>query len=263
MKAYQAILRARFATLFQYRAAAFAGLCTQIFWGIVKVMILTAFFTQSHAHQPISLSQAITFIWLGQALLRLLPWDIDKELERLIHKGDVAYELVRPLDLYWHWFFRSMAMRLVPTLFRSIPLFLVAWLFLGLAEPVSPLAALSFGVSLIFSTLLSSAITALVMTTLFWTIVGDGIVRLLPHAVMLLSGLVVPLPLFPDWMQSFLSFQPFRGIVDIPCRLYTGVIPSDQALYFIGFQFLWALVFIFAGKALMKKALKRFVIQGG
>lgn len=263
MKAYLAILKGRLSILFQYRAAAIAGLMTQVFWGIVKVMILVAFYAQATESAPISLTQAMAFTWIGQALLQLLPWNVDKEIEAQIKNGNVAYELIRPLDLYWLWFCRSMAMRLVPTLLRSIPLFALAGLFFGLISPVSWSAGAAFGISLLFSALLSSSITTLVIITLFWTISGEGILRLLPHIVVVFSGMLVPLPLFPDWMQPFLNIQPFRCIIDIPCRLYTGVIPSSEAFYYLAFQLLWGCVFIFAGKMLIKKAVKQFVVQGG
>ena len=100
MRAYAAILRGRLAVLFQYRAAALAGLATQVFWGIVKIMILTAFYAQSASGLPLSLAQAITFVWLGQALLQLLPWNMDREIEAQVKNGNVAYDLVpaaRPL----------------------------------------------------------------------------------------------------------------------------------------------------------------------
>lgn len=263
MRSYLAILKCRMAALFQYRAAALAGLGTQIFWGVIKMMILTAFYAESTTLQPISLQQAITFIWLGQALLQLLPWNIDKEVEFQIRNGNVAYELVRPLDLYWLWFFRSIAMRFLPTLLRSIPIFILAGLFFGLSQPISWPAGIAFGCSVILSVLLSSAITCLIIISLFWTVSGEGILRLLPHTVMLLSGLVVPLPLFPEWMQPFLNLQPFRGIVDIPVRLYTGVIPVSDAPLFLAFQIAWIVVFLIAGVWLIRKALKRIVIQGG
>lgn len=263
MRAYLAILKGRLLVLFQYRAAALAGLATQIFWGFVKVMILTAFYAQAPSVQPISLAQAITFIWLGQALLHLLPWNIDREIEAQIKNGNVAYELIRPLDLYWFWFSRSLAMRLIPTLLRSLPLFVLAGLFFGLSMPISWTAGAAFAVSLIFSALLSSAITTVIMISLFWTISGEGIQRLVPHFTMLLSGMVVPLPLFPDWMQPFLSLQPFRGLIDIPCRLYTGVLPCQDIFYCIGFQIVWIFLFVLLGRFLVKKALKQIVIQGG
>lgn len=263
MRTYLAILKVRLSVLFQYRAAAFAGVATQIFWGLIKTMIITAFYSQTDASQPISLTQAITFIWLGQALLQLQPWSVDKEIESQVRNGNIAYELVRPIDLYWLCFFKSMALRLAPTLLRCVPLVIIAVLFLYLPAPFSPMAGFTFGISVVLAALLSTAITTLVMISLFWTISGDGILRLLPHTSMLLSGMIVPLPLFPEWLQPFLSIQPFRGIVDIPARLYTGVIPTDHAVYYLGFQLLWSVVLIVIGRALMNKAIKQVVIQGG
>lgn len=263
MKAYLAILRCRLSALFQYRAAAFAGLLTQLFWGIIKSMILTAFFFDSSTPQPLTLSQAISFIWLGQALIQLLPWNIDREDEDLVKTGNVVYLLTRPISLYWFLYYRSMAIRIVPTLFRCLPLFTLAYLFFGLSAPVSVSAAFTFFCSIILSLLLSSAITAAVAISLFWTISGEGIKRLLPHTVVFLSGMIVPLPLFPDWMQPFLSLQPFRCIVDIPSRIYTGVIPVSESFWYLGLQGVWALIFVALGMFLVKKATHHLVVQGG
>jgi ABC-2 type transport system permease protein len=249
--------------LFQYRSAAIAGLFTQFFWAVIKIMIFTAFFSQSTAAQPISLEQAITFIWLGQALLQLLPWTIDKDLEAQVKSGSIAYELLRPLHLYGLFYFKSLAMRSIPTLLRGMPVFILASLTGSLSAPVSWEAGCVFVLSLGCALLLSSAINTLVIISLFWTLSGEGIQRLLPHVTIVLSGMVVPLPLFPDWMQPFLSIQPFRGVIDIPCRIYTGIIPLAEAGLYLGFQLLWFVVLAWMGKGLMRKAVKQFVIQGG
>jgi ABC-2 type transport system permease protein len=249
--------------LFQYRAAAFAGICTQVFWGIIQVMIFQAFYSGVSGREPMSLTQTITFIWLGQALLQLLPWSIDKEVGEQIRNGHVAYELIRPIHLYRLWYVRSFAMSFVPTVLRCAPIFILGGLFLGLAAPASWLGGFFFFLSVIFSFFLSAAIKALVISSLFWTISGEGILRLLPHITVLLSGMVIPLPLFPNWLQPFLSVQPFRGIIDIPSRLYTGIIPSSEAIYYLGFQLGWTILLIALGQFLLKKALRQFVVQGG
>jgi ABC-2 type transport system permease protein len=263
MRGYLAIFKIRMKTLFQYRAAAFAAICTQLFWGIVTVMIYRAFYAGTGTGEPITLGQTITFIWLGQSLLRILPWTTDKEIEAQVKNGNVVYELVRPLHLYELWFARSFAQLTVPTLMRCAPVFFIAGLFFGLGAPVSLAAGLAFCTSVIIAFFLSSAIVTLVMISLFWTISGEGIQRMMPHMTVLLSGMVVPLPLFPGWMQPFLNLQPFRGVMDIPCRLYTGVIPTTEAFYYFGFQIAWTLFFIWVGKHLIHKAMKKFVIQGG
>ena len=55
--------------------------------------------------------QVLVYIWLGQALLALLPWNVDKEIAEQIRSGGVAYELLRPVDLYGFWFARTLAFR--------------------------------------------------------------------------------------------------------------------------------------------------------
>ncbi|MBS0634745.1 MAG: ABC-2 family transporter protein [Verrucomicrobia bacterium] len=259
MQSYIKLFATRIHALFQYRVAALAGIATQVFWGLLYTIVIGAFYSESPESSPIALQTAISFVWINQAFWLLVPWNVDKRIEGQVLSGAIAYELIRPLDLYWVWFWRSLAFRIVPTIMRSLPIFIVAGLFFGLERPASGL----FFLSLLFSTLLSSAMTTIVMISLFWTLSGEGILRLLPHMAVFLSGLVVPIPFFPDWMQPFMLAQPFRAVVDIPCRFYTGLIPFDECGYYFAIQLGWALFFILAGRWLMDRALKKVVIQGG
>ena len=64
---YRAILSARFRMLLQYRAAALAGLWTQIFFGLVLLMIYEAFYRSTMLRQPMTFAEIVTYVWLGQA----------------------------------------------------------------------------------------------------------------------------------------------------------------------------------------------------
>ncbi len=70
---YLAIISARCKTLLQYRAAALAGIGTQLFWGFIKVMVFVAFFETVPEVLPMTFSQVLVYVWLGQALLVMLP----------------------------------------------------------------------------------------------------------------------------------------------------------------------------------------------
>src|SRR5512134_971599 len=104
---YIAIVSARFRALLQYRAAALGGLFTQTFFGLVRIMIMQAFYAASIVGVPMTLPNAIGYVWLGQATLLLLPWRIDEDVAAQVRTGTVVYELARPLDLYGLWFARS------------------------------------------------------------------------------------------------------------------------------------------------------------
>ena len=123
---YLAVLSARYRVLLQYRAAALAGAGTQLFWGFIRIMILLAFYRSSSGSHPMAFADVVTYVWLGQALLALLPWNHDLELERQIREGGVAYELLRPVDLYALWYVRTLASRVATTSLRSLPIVLVA-----------------------------------------------------------------------------------------------------------------------------------------
>ena len=110
LRPYAAVFRTRFSLLLQYRAAALAGSGTQCWWGVIKIMVLTAFF-RGAATTPMTLRQAIDYIWLGQAFLMLLPWSVDPDVARMVRTGDVAYERLRPLDSYTYWYVRALARR--------------------------------------------------------------------------------------------------------------------------------------------------------
>lgn len=259
------MLRVRCSTLLQYRAAAFAGFLTQLFWGFFKVMLFTSLYMQSASpiQHPLTLEQTIGMIWMAQMLLGLLPWNVDREIEHQIRTGQVAYELLRPVNLYSLWFARSFAMRLIPTILRSIPF--IFCLLVGLIHIPCPSwsAFFFFLASCFMGLILSASITTLVSITLFWTVSGQGIQRLLPHVASLLSGLTIPLLFFPAWFQPLLNWQPFRGVIDLPSRLYVGVLSTEEGMSVILFQALWSLILILVGVYAMRSRLRCCVIDGG
>ncbi|MCX7796671.1 MAG: ABC-2 family transporter protein [bacterium] len=265
MKSYLSILKIRFLMLLQYRVPAIAGIFTQFFFGFVRIMVFQAFYSNAVTVQPISLAQTVTYIWITQALFRLLPWEGDSEVQEIIKSGNLAYELVRPLDLYSLWLFRAIAQRLAPTLLRSIPLILITSLLPSGYSPELPSlsAFLSFIPTLALAFVLSATVTVLMNIFTLWTISGDGINRTIPALVLLFSGSLIPIPLFPNWMQNILKYMPFSGLLDTPVRFYTGNLPISELPPYIAIQVFWIFALIILGRSLLVIKLKSIVVQGG
>ena len=271
VRPYLAIFAARFLMMLQYRAAAVAGIITQFWFGAIMVMALSAFYMGGGGSASITRAEAITYIWLGQAFLGLLPWNVDPEIVLLMRTGNVAYERLRPINTYIYWLVRAMAWRTAATLLRSMPLLIVTCVlfeFAGLGDwslqPPPSLQALAlFVVSMVAVVFLSSAITTLLNISVVWTISDQGINMVTNSLVIILSGMVVPLPLFPDWLHPVLFVQPFAGLVDIPYRIYFGNLSGAKALGSIGLQVFWTAALIVLGNLLMARTMRRIQIQGG
>lgn len=266
-----AVVSARYRTLLQYRAAAFAGFATQLFWGAIKLMIFAAFFAAATEPQPMNMTQVVAYVWLGQALLGMLPWNVDADFRAQVRDGAVAYDLMRPLDLYAYWFGRTLAFRVAAPTLRGVPMVVFAMVLLpvvGLGEwalvpPPSLAAFVGFVASLVLAAMLATAVTLLAHISLLWTISGTGVDRVLAVMVTLFSGMIVPLPLFPDWLQPVLDWQPFRGLADVPYRIYSGNIPPSDVVPELVFTAVWIVVLVVLGRLILRRGVRRMVVQGG
>lgn len=263
MKPYWAIFTTRFRLLLQYRAAAMAGLVTQLFFGAVIVGVMRAFYASAEGTQPMNIGEVVSYIWLGQAFLALVPWRGDPDIVALVRNGGVAYELLRPMNLYRLWFARAVAMRVAPALLRATPLLPIAWCFLGLESPASGSALLLWILAMVGAVALSAAMTVLLNFSLMWTVSGEGITQAMPIVTMFFSGMILPLPLFPEWAQGVLHWLPFRGLVDVPHRIYLGNLDGSEALLALMQQWLWVGGLGTVGYLLLNRGLKRLVVQGG
>jgi ABC-2 type transport system permease protein len=265
VRPYLALFRARFRALLQYRAAAVAGFGTQLFFGIVRMMVLQAFYAGRSGAQPMTLSQSITYVWLGQAFFHILPYTAnpDPDVRDMIRSGEVAYELARPLDLHGLWLSRATAARIAPTLMRAVPMLLIAVPFLGMTGPASAAGLGASFLGILGAVALNAALCTIITATLMWTVSGEGIARIFPSVVAIGSGLVIPLPLFPDWAQPIFDALPFRGMADDPFRLYLGLLPPSAIGLVLLRQLFWTLVLVGIGRLMVSRGLRRMVVQGG
>lgn len=268
---YRAAFASRFLLVMQYRSAAVAGFVTQCWWGGLKVMILAAFYAASTAPAPITLTQAITYIWLSQGLLTLLPWMSDPEVSAAVRTGAVTYDRLRPVDAYAFWFVRSAgwtAARVIPRsalmlLFAGVALPLFGWSEWGWQPPADLLAMLGFAGSMLLALLLSTAMMMLVNIITLATLTDRGAMAMTVPLVITLSGNLLPLALFPDWMHTALLMQPFAGLLDIPVRIYMGNLVGTGVLLGLGLQLSWIVAMTTLGRFTMSRALRRLEVQGG
>ncbi|MDR3121855.1 MAG: hypothetical protein LBU58_11075 [Clostridiales bacterium] len=262
------LFRIRSIESLQYRAAALSSGSISVFWALIEITVYTVFYRYA-AHREaatLTLAQMVSYIWLGQTLVPLHPLSIDDELLAKINSGDVGVELCRPLDLYFHWFAKSAAGRVGRFWWRALITLGIGLLMPGplrLGAPVSAAGLIMFLVSVASTFLLSAAYGMLVTAVRLGITWGDGPTYMMMLVGGVLSGGYLPLPLWPDFMQGFLYVQPFAGYLDLPVRFYVGAIPPGRAAATIALQLGWTLLFVCAGRLVMRGRLRGVIIQGG
>lgn len=219
-----------------------------------------------------TLREAVGYVWLGQAfLLAIVPRGGDKEIQELIRSGAVGYDLLRPTDLYNFWFTRAIALRTAPLLLRAVPILCISIFLFPLVRlqswsisfPPSCASLVAFLLSFIGAILLSCALTMLLTVSLMWTLSGEGINSILPSLITIFSGMIVPLPLFPEWIKPLLNALPFSGLLDQPFRLFTGNLPPNALSHVLLHQAFWIVALVILGRVLVRRGIRKLVIQGG
>jgi ABC-2 type transport system permease protein len=251
----------------QYRAAAWAGVATQFFWGFMYIMIYRAFYASSFAAPPMEWGQLVSYMWLQQSFLMLIMlWRQDGDLLSGITNGNVAYELCRPYDLFSFWYVRMLALRLANAALRCLPILAVAFFLPGdyrLSLPVSGAAFVMFLLSLTIALFLISAISMFIYILTFITLSSTGSRLIIGVAAEFLQGAVIPIPLMPAWLQGVMNWFPFRYVSDLPFRIYSGNISGADALAQVGIELLWAVGLFALGAWAFRRVLRRVVVQGG
>jgi ABC-2 type transport system permease protein len=267
MKKYWAIFRIRFINALQYRAAALAGMTTQFAWGFMLIFGFAAFYRTNPSAFPMEFSQTVSYIWMQQAFLAFfMMWFWENDIADAIAEGSIAYEMVRPLDLYTRWFCQAVANRLARTLLRCAPILLVAFIVpepyrMSLPANIEQLllfllsTALSLGVVVSFSMLM--------YISLFYTFSPMGMRLIVAVLSDFLAGGTVPLPFFPAPFRAVAELLPFASMQNMPLRIYSGNIAGADALRGIALQVFWFAALLLLGRFCMSRALKKVIVQGG
>jgi ABC-2 type transport system permease protein len=148
-------------------------------------------------------------------------------------------------------------------LFAGVMLPLIGLSEWGWQPPADLAALLGFAVSTLLGLLLSTAMLMLINIVTLATLTDRGAIAMTVPLVITLSGNLLPLALFPDWLHTALLIQPFAGLLDIPTRIYMGKLEGTATLLGLGLQLSWIGVLVVLGRFAMSRALRRLEVQGG
>ena len=264
VQVYLAFIKKSFQRRMQYRVANLAGLTTNFFFLLVHIFVYTAFYAARTVPQPLNLNEIITYFVLCQVCLMLMPiWGAQSEITNAIKDGSVALQLTKPVDFQAYWFADECGKACYYLLMRGFPTFLISILFFKVTIPQQPIVLVAFTVSMMLAIFMSNAITITIFSSGFWTLDTTGISGMSGSIIILFSGMLVPIALWPEWLAHIAGWLPFEGLIDIPFSIYLGKITGIEVWIAIGKQIGWNLFFIGLGRFLLTRGFSRLVIQGG
>ena len=263
MRLYYEIARRSFNRFLTYRAATLAGMATNGFFGLMRSYLFIGFYGSQGIVSGWSQKDALTFVWLGQALLMpifLFGWF---EIAQTIRSGDVISDLSKPFDYYNFWLARDAGRALYHLLFRGVPTFLIGAVLFRLTLSPDPAHWLAFAVSLVLAVWISFGMRFLANIASFWLLDYRGAIMVLVFTTGLFSGLLVPLNYWPAGAESVVRLLPFAGMVQTPVDIILGKSTGVDLVAVLALQAGWAVGLMLACRLLLAMAVRKVVVQGG
>ncbi|MGA4849085.1 ABC transporter permease [Streptomyces sp. G5(2025)] len=263
---YAAVAGGGFRRYATYRVATAAGVFTNTVFGLILAYTYIALWDERPGLGGYDQEQAVTFVWLGQALLTvmaLMGGGFEGELIERIRTGDVAVDLYRPADLQAWWLASDLGRALFQLLGRGVLPMAAGALVFDLALPADPLRWLAFLTAVVLGALVSFALRFLVALSAFWTMDGAGVSQVGMLAGTFFSGMLLPLNVFPGVLGDLARALPWSALLQVPADVFLGKHTGPDLIRMYAFQLGWAAALLSAGRLLQAVATRRVVVQGG
>lgn len=245
---------------------------TTWFWAemigqFLTMVIVGSFWRAVYASSPVigglTADATIRYILLATLVAPLVRWGMILDMGGLVREGAVAIELVRPIDLQGRFFAQGLASALTNLIFKSGPLALFAWLFLGLTFPTDPLTWGAFLISWLLGFTVLFCFDWIIACVAFYTTETWGLHVLREGVAAFLSGALIPLAMMPAVLQKVAAAVPFGQALYVPVGLLSGLIPLAEAPRAWLGQIAWIVVLLPLSRFVFSRAVRAVTVQGG
>ena len=263
---YVAVAVRAFRRYSTYTAATLAGIFTNCVFGVIISFSYIALWQQNPTAGGYDVADALTYAWLGQAMIMTVAvWSggATDDLATRIRTGDVALDLYRPVGLLGWWLATDLGRATYHLATRGVAPTLVGALLFDLRFPAGLGTWLLFAVSVPLAVVVSFGIRMLVTASAFWLLDDAGVRNLQVVCAMFLSGLVVPLVLFPGWSRDLAMVLPWAAFLQVPADIWLGQRTGAEAWQGLAFQTAWAVALLAACGLVLRRARHKVVVQGG
>lgn len=177
---------------------------------------------------------------------------------RNIKFGYLTRDLIRPIRTLPTLLFEHRGFYLIDMIF-SVILFAVAIKLLG---GITIVQFIWFVVFAFLSFVSVFAFSVLIGSIAFITKEISGIRNSISHLVRLLSGMLVPLTLYPANIKSILVYSPFPSMVFAPINVLQNKLPLSEIIFYLKVSLFWSIVLLTVSILIWKHNIKKYEAIG-
>lgn len=265
MDKYCGLLWIRLRASVQYRFSFISG----IFGALLQIAIQYALWSQVFNNR-ISINgferaDMFTYLLVSQGLLMIFAFRNSPErmISQKIREGDIALELIRPVQFTMARFFENLGDSVVNIVLAVAFVVCCVFFMPEFIIPSNVGSILLFLISCCFSYFIMFFISVMAGYLTFLTMNFWGIYNAKKAIVDFLSGALIPIALFPEAVQRIFSFMPFQNIVYTPVMIFLEKYSAKECVSQLMIQFIWCIGLMCINEWIYSISVRRISVNGG
>jgi ABC-2 type transport system permease protein len=232
-----------------------------VFFAVILGVFSSLWQAVAEAGMPM-VAEASTLVWYLAATewILLSPPAIHVDIEGEVRRGDVAYQLVRPFSYLMSVAAQGLGSLLVRAPLLALTAFGCAFAFTGRVPDARAFVYLMpFG---LFAMVLVHGLYVLTGLTAFWLGDVSPVFWIGQKLLFILGGLMLPLALYPEWMQQVSRFTPFPSLLAGPAGFMIGG-GAPEAWTLAMSLCVWGLTIALTALLMFRRAVRTLQVNGG
>lgn len=266
MRKYWEYIKNSFKENLTYRVLYFTGILQTVLALVVQLYLWRALVSQAggvtSSSGIITLGDMTTYVLIGTFIGTLISNNVIGDINNRVRGGQVATDLIKPMNFIVYMFCRMIGRNLFNLIFRLLPVLVIAVIFLDFQLPSLPNPIL-FLVMVINTLVIMFLIVFNLGLLSFWYMAMWQVDIFFGSLMELFSGRFLPLWFFPQILVSIAAFMPFRLMYYVPISIYLGKLEILDCWLAILQQFMWMAILGGITALTWRSAIKKLVIQGG
>lgn len=261
LRAYGALMAARWSELLQYRASVFLWTLWSLAGPIIHLSVWSAVARARGEIAGYGMGDIAAYFLIQSVVYHFtVAWQA-YEFGYLIRTGTLSARLLKPFDPSHYIVAQNVSFKLI-NLIWLIPIW--AGMFSYFRPPIelSPGRLFAFGVALGAAALLQFLWVHCFAMLAFWTVRADALYDLTETVAFFIGGGIAPVAFLPAAVKGLAQYLPFYYVVGFPIEVGAGSIPWEQVWRGVAVTLAWAAVFFGLYRLLWRLGIRRYGAVG-
>lgn len=263
VKVYNQIIKTSIIRSLTYKFEVYGNVLMQTIIMVASAYFWKALFKNADSVQNVTVDTMLVYTVVSSMVSIVLSSDVEWRIMKSVEKGTIAIDMMRPINVFSIYFAEDIA-KLISLFFQNLlPVFIIGSLIVGIPKPASFSALLLFLVSLTMAFFINWFVAVMFGMISFWAIEMSAVFQVKKHLIRLLSGSIIPIWFFPDWLQNILYSLPFAYLYQLPLDIYIGKATSEDLARGMLVQAVWLVAVSVMFVLFERSVTKKVMIQGG